>query len=340
MAKIERKNLKIFAENAANNGQFGSAQNGTKITTQDPETVQALEAWGAGWSSAVIGGSKLPPLEELQSTTFVPTYHLAYLMQEGVAEWNSDTTYYMNSFVKDGPDLYYSLQDDNLNIPLSEAASWKIYSPVTLGDLSTVGDVRQSMLDPTAFQLLNGDTWVPMDGRDVTGSVYETITTSSNVPDATGVFFRSQGGNAGAVGAVQADATAQNGLTVQWGSANITTSSKTATWASANASTSSTSHYHQTFSNYKSGQYSDLSSSNSAMALQTQKAPNPVATADRAKTNNAGGGLTMNKNQWNSNQTAHSHTFNKNLLNSGQSWAQDVETRPLNMALYYYIKIN
>ena len=126
MSKIERKNLKIFAANAANNGQFGSAQVGTKVTTQDPETVQALDAWNQGWINAVIGGSKLPPLEELQSTTFVPTYHLAYIFQEGIPEWNSETTYYIGSWVKSGGTIYKSLTDDNLNNAIPDAANWAI----------------------------------------------------------------------------------------------------------------------------------------------------------------------------------------------------------------------
>ena len=337
MAKIERKNLKVFAENAANNGVFGSAQNGTKITTQDPETVQSLDAWGAGWTNAVIGGSKLPPLEELQSTTFVPTYHLAYMFQEGIAEWNTDTTYHTNSFVKDGINLYYSLQDDNAANPLSESAWWAEWR---FGEKWTVGDVKQSMLDPTAFALLNGNGWVPMDGSDVTGSVYETITGSSTVPNAAGAFIRSVGGAADSVGVLQADTTAQNGLTVQWASANVTTGTKTVSWASANASTSSTSHFHVQSSYPNSGGtqsiYGITDSTNGKRG-----AWNNSSTSNKGdRTNTTGGGLTVNKNQFNSNQTAHSHTFNKNTLNTGQSWAGDAETRPVNISLYYYIKVN
>lgn len=132
MSKIERKNLKIFAENAANTGQFGSAQTGTKITTQDPETVQALGAWGTGWANAVIGGSKLPPMEELQATTFVSTYNLAYLFQEGIAEWNAETNYYAGSWVKSGQQIYASLVDDNLNNALTDGTKWR--SGVDLSD--------------------------------------------------------------------------------------------------------------------------------------------------------------------------------------------------------------
>ena len=133
MSKIERKNLKIFAENAANTGQFGSAQTGTKITTQDPETVQALTAWGSGWANAVIGGSKLPPMEELQATTFVSTYNLAYLFQEGIAEWNAETNYHAGSWVKSGQQIYASLVNDNLNNALTDGTKWRAGTNISNG---------------------------------------------------------------------------------------------------------------------------------------------------------------------------------------------------------------
>ncbi len=126
MPKIERKNLKIFAEDAANNGQFGSAQVGTKVTSSDPEILQALSAWKEGWTRATIGGSKLPTLEELQTITYIPTYHLAYLLQEGLAEYNSETTYHIGSWVKSEGRVYASLIDDNTGNDLTDSSSWKL----------------------------------------------------------------------------------------------------------------------------------------------------------------------------------------------------------------------
>ena len=337
MAKIERKNLKIFAENAANTGQFGSAQNGTKITSKDPETIQALDAWGAGWSNAIIGGSRLPPLEELQATTYVPTYHLAYLYQEGLAEWDIQTTYYLNSFVKHEDEFFVSLVEDNVGHAVTETTYWKQFR---FGETWTVGDVKESMLDPTSFIALNGDSWVPLDGTDVTGSMYETITGNATVPDASGAFIRSVGGAADSVGVLQSDATAQNGLTVAWGSANVTTNTSTVSWSSANASTSSTSHYHRIFDNNQNGSVNNPRTNTNGSEYMDKCVASSGTQPNAGKTNTTGGGLTVNKNQWNSNQTAHSHTFNKNVLNTGQSWTGDAETRPVNIALYYYIKVN
>ena len=66
MARLPRKTQRIFAGNAVNNGQFGSAQLGTKVLSNDLETIQNLAAWVNGWNDATISGQRLPTLEEMQ----------------------------------------------------------------------------------------------------------------------------------------------------------------------------------------------------------------------------------------------------------------------------------
>lgn len=53
-----------------------------------------------------------------------------------------------------------------------------------------IGDLRSSFLTETQFQTQRGTGWVLCDGRDVTGSDYETLTGSSNIPDVRGRFMR------------------------------------------------------------------------------------------------------------------------------------------------------
>lgn len=57
-----------------------------------------------------------------------------------------------------------------------------------------VGDVKFSILDPTQFATVNGDCWVPMNGAPLaSGTALRNILTSmTNLPDASGVFFRAQ----------------------------------------------------------------------------------------------------------------------------------------------------
>ena len=117
MARLQRKNQKVFAGEATNNGVFGSLQAGTKQYSNDVETIQSLDAYNEGWNSATISSEKLPPLEEFQSLQYMMTSQLAYIFQEGVPEWNANTTYYSGSCVKviDGSNfsLFVSLVDNN-----------------------------------------------------------------------------------------------------------------------------------------------------------------------------------------------------------------------------------
>jgi len=62
-----------------------------------------------------------------------------------------------------------------------------------------VGDVKYSVLDPTEFALRNGDCWVPMDGRSLAlDDSLRVIKGWSNLPDAGGLFFRAQEFSGGA----------------------------------------------------------------------------------------------------------------------------------------------
>ena len=56
-----------------------------------------------------------------------------------------------------------------------------------------VGDVKYSVLNPTQFAAENGACWVPMDGRALaTTDKLRQIMGWGNVPNAGGLFFRSQ----------------------------------------------------------------------------------------------------------------------------------------------------
>ena len=56
-----------------------------------------------------------------------------------------------------------------------------------------VGDVKYSVLNPAQFATVNGSCWVPMDGRAMGGGDrLRQITGWGNVPNAGGLFFRSQ----------------------------------------------------------------------------------------------------------------------------------------------------
>lgn len=130
MSKITRVFQKIFALSAANNGQFGSAKLGTKVTTLNVATLQGLGAYDTGWLDAVIvdsaGQPTLPTLEETQSLNYINTYQLAYMFQEGVPEYDVSTTYYQNSIVKSPGtyQLFGSKIDSNVGNATSNTSDW------------------------------------------------------------------------------------------------------------------------------------------------------------------------------------------------------------------------
>lgn len=129
MARLTRKNIKVFAGNANNNGVFGSLQANNPTLSNDVEVIQSLNAWGQGWNAATETSEELPPLEEIQAVEYVTSYEQAYLMQEGMPEWASTVTYYKGSLIKEvtanGFKIYCSLTNDNLNNVLSDTTNWK-----------------------------------------------------------------------------------------------------------------------------------------------------------------------------------------------------------------------
>jgi hypothetical protein len=127
MAKIERKNQKIFAGDmpaSGNVAQFGSLRYVTPNYSADIDVIQALDAWGEGWASAVIS-NYFPAIQDLNALYYVLTRQISYFMQSGIPEWNSAITYYIGSLVTDGlGGIYKSLVDTNLNLALTDSTKW------------------------------------------------------------------------------------------------------------------------------------------------------------------------------------------------------------------------
>ena len=136
MARLPRVTQKIFAGSATNNGVFGSAQAATFTLSNVLATIMGLAAWGQGWLSAVIGGSKFPPLEEFQAVEYVHSSQIAYLLQQGISEYDAGTTYFANNICVNGGtlNLYASAVDNNTGNALTNPAYWNY-----LGNLSSLG---------------------------------------------------------------------------------------------------------------------------------------------------------------------------------------------------------
>lgn len=130
MARLTRVYQKVFANQAANNGVFGSLQAGNPTMSNNIATLQSLPAFETGWDDAIESGDKLPPLEEFQGIQYGISYQQAYMLQEGIAEWEASTPYYKGSLAKEisgsSFKLYCSLTDNNVGNAVSDVDNWKL----------------------------------------------------------------------------------------------------------------------------------------------------------------------------------------------------------------------
>ena len=154
MAKLPRVTSKIFASNAAEGdiGQFGSALTGTKVPTDDISIIQALPAYETGWRGAVVSDRNYPTLQEMNGLQKTFSQQIAYILQNGMPEWDAGTTYYTDQFCRVGSMFYVSLQDENTgNNPTSTTGYWEIWNPAegtyANTDLSNLSPTGQNKLD-------------------------------------------------------------------------------------------------------------------------------------------------------------------------------------------------
>ncbi len=99
MAKLTRKLKKIFSSNSPSDiGVWGSIN---ATTSTDPDVLQGT-GYETGVSSAEVSGKKMLPRKDFNGLKYETDYHLAYLYQSGVPEYNTNTTYYMGDIVRGG----------------------------------------------------------------------------------------------------------------------------------------------------------------------------------------------------------------------------------------------
>lgn len=133
--KLSRYTQLIFGSGAGNAqiAEFGSlaaaapqTYSGTTIT---PAIVQTLSNYLQGWFGAVLGANS-PTIEDQNAICYLYAYQLAYLMQQGVAEWDTATNYWIGSIAQDGVgNLYVSLTGSgtspNVGNALSSTTNWR-----------------------------------------------------------------------------------------------------------------------------------------------------------------------------------------------------------------------
>lgn len=185
MSRLTRYTQKLFGSGASTNqiAEFGSLAassperfSGSTIT---PAIIQTLTNYSNGWFDAVIGQNS-PALEDMNALDYLFAYQLSYLMQAGVAEWDSGTTYYTNQMVNYQGIVYVSQIDTNLNnIPSSSPSDWSNLIPTAIGqqELLFQGWSAFGSTDTNVIQFTNTITNVGTDLTFVNNSVNGTVVT-------------------------------------------------------------------------------------------------------------------------------------------------------------------
>lgn len=176
MARLPVKVQKIFAGSLTPTGniaQPGSTAGGTPVYSNDPEILQALAAWVNGLQAQLLdasGGLSAPVLEEFNGIFLELTYQLAYLKQQGIAEWDPTVTYYQGCWAVDAAGVpYISKTNGNINNVLTDGTNWQTFASTLLG---------------AADPLLKA--WVTFDGR--TGAIDRQFNIASVVRVGAGIY--------------------------------------------------------------------------------------------------------------------------------------------------------
>jgi hypothetical protein len=106
--------------------KFGSFAAGSPTYTTDPEVIQDLVQYDQGWQGAAVGLS--PAIEDRNALDYLFAYQLQYLLEQGIPEWDAETTYFIGQVVAVGDQYgfqYVSLANDNLNHAVTDTLWWR-----------------------------------------------------------------------------------------------------------------------------------------------------------------------------------------------------------------------
>lgn len=138
MAQLSRVKQKIFGIDGPTNefGQIGSDAAGAPINTKDLTVMQDLAQYTDGLFAMAPNADEPPSAEDINSLYNLMTSQLAYIMQAGIPEWETNTDYYIGSFVQVSGVIYVSIDGvdptpNQGNNPTSSPAYWKLAFPIT-----------------------------------------------------------------------------------------------------------------------------------------------------------------------------------------------------------------
>jgi hypothetical protein len=204
-------------------------------------------------------------------------------------------------------------------------------SSSTSNDRWDIGDVRASLLTRTQFQARNGTDWELLDGTDVSGSALDTLVTlgsgSGLLPNATGKFMRMDDGGQDA----QTLSATLSGSTQGDAMFSHTHSGPSHTHSGPSHSHSGTSLYAKI--NVVDGKiYQDTNGTNfTADKRSADTGSNATGSFNMTDSTNIGG----NTGSGGTGSTGSGGTGSTGATSTGSG-----ETRPVNITVNYFVKIN
>lgn len=179
MSKVTRETAIIFGGgNVAGPGGigiFGSLSGGTPAYSLDAGVIQAVGAWAQGWGAALV--DNFPAQEDMNSVDYVNSYQIAYLLQQGIAEYDASTPYFINSFCSYLGVIYISLTDDNTgNQPDTSGTEWTPYKSIFWAGTDSGG------INTFALTAVNG---FPENSGISVGTILSGVASTSNTGNST-----------------------------------------------------------------------------------------------------------------------------------------------------------
>lgn len=128
MARLSRIVARIFGRDAVSGemGVYGSLAAASPTTTTDPAVMQAQTQWLGGLFSALVGDGVIAK-EDMNAVLHVHSRQIAYLLEAGVPEWDTSTTYWTGDIVQSGGVLFVSLTDSNAANAVTDQTNWQVY---------------------------------------------------------------------------------------------------------------------------------------------------------------------------------------------------------------------
>lgn len=213
MPKITRYqgNLKAFASEQLGTERtlFGELTFADDLTSQF--TPDFLRGWG------IVSPSDQPSLNDFNAAMYTNGMLSAYLHQMGVAEYNAEQEYYVDSITTSGGALYISLVNANTgNDPATSPAQWRAFLTSVPGATTTVKGIVELATTAEAIAGLSATLAVAPAG--LAAAIAASSTDTLNKPAATLPAAGTINLTAGAPGTSQVEITGTgvniNGFTV------------------------------------------------------------------------------------------------------------------------------